>query len=114
MKKLLLTAGLMTLVLAVSCTMFTAWKAIPPPGGCDQCHSIPINNNWTVAYKAPTLSDEKDRKAFQTAASTMPSVERPTSALQIRKTADEDCFACHRTPTPSHKGRMGSFHHGKF
>ncbi len=114
MKKLLFIAGAATLALGVSCAMFTAWKAIPPPGGCDQCHSVPISSNWTVAYKAPTLSDEKDTKSFQTAASTMPPLEKPASSLEVRKTADEECFACHRAPTPSHKGRMGKFHNGKF
>ena len=36
------------------CAMFTAWKTIPPPGGCDQCHTVPISNNWQVTYQAPT------------------------------------------------------------
>lgn len=97
--------------LLVGCAMFTAWKAIPPPGGCDQCHTAPISNNWTVAYKAPTLSDEKDRKYFQTEKYNLPATEKPASSLEIRKGADENCFECHRTPTPAHKGRTGRYHH---
>jgi hypothetical protein len=114
MKKILFITCAATLALGVGCAMFTAWKAVPPPGGCDQCHSIPISSNWTVAYKAVTLADEKDRKSFQTEAYNMPATSKPDSSLSVRKTADEDCFACHRAPTPAHKGRMGKFHHGKF
>lgn len=97
--------------LLVGCAMFTAWKSIPPPGGCDQCHTAPISNNWTVAYKSPTLSDEKARLSFQTEKYNMPATEKPASSLEVRKGEDESCFECHRTPTPAHKGRTGRFHH---
>jgi hypothetical protein len=99
------------LALAAGCTMFTAWKAIPPPGGCNQCHSLPIKNNWTVSYQAPALNDEKDRKYFQSEKYTMPNVDKPASALEVRKETDEKCFECHNTPTPAHKGRSGRYHH---
>jgi hypothetical protein len=111
MKKLFVIACTSALALGAGCTMFTAWKAIPPPGGCDQCHSLPINNNWHVAYKAPMLSDEKDRKYFQKEQYNLPHVEKPSSSLEVRKVSDEKCFDCHRTPTPAHKGRSGRFHH---
>jgi hypothetical protein len=100
--------------LSAGCAMFTAWKAIPPPGGCDQCHTVPIGDRWELAYKAPTLTDEKDRKAWQTEKYNMPSKEKPSSSLEVRKTTDEKCFECHRTPTPSHKGRTGRYHHGEY
>jgi hypothetical protein len=111
MKNSTFVACVCALTLAAGCTMFTAWKSIPPPGGCDQCHTLPINNNWQVAYKAPALTDEKDRKYFQTEQYNLPAVEKPTSALEVRKVSDEKCFDCHRTPTPAHKGRTGRFHH---
>lgn len=111
MKNRIFIACISTLTLAAGCTMFTAWKSIPPPGGCDQCHTQPISNNWQLAYKAPVLSDEKDRKYFQTEKYNLPPAEKPTSSLEVRKVADENCFECHRTPTPAHKGRMGRFHH---
>ena len=47
------------LMLSSGCAMFSAWKTIPPPGGCDQCHTVPISANWQVVYKAPILSDEQ-------------------------------------------------------
>jgi hypothetical protein len=93
------------------CAMLTSWQAIPPPGGCDQCHSVPITNNWHVAYQAPMLNDEKDRKYFQSERYNMPSADKPASKLEVRKLQDEKCFECHRSPSPSHKGRMGRFHH---
>jgi hypothetical protein len=111
MKKLIIIACTSALALGAGCTMFTAWKAIPPPGGCDQCHTLPISNNWTVAYQAPMLNDEKDRKYFQSEKYNLPHVEKPSSALEVRKATDEKCFECHRTPTPAHKGRTGRFHH---
>jgi len=111
MKKLLFLACVAAPAVLIGCAMFTAWKAIPPPGGCDQCHSQPISSNWTVAYKAPILSDEKDRKYFQTEKYNLPATEKPASSLEVRKVEDENCFECHRAPTPAHKGRKGRFHH---
>ncbi|HOP40322.1 MAG TPA: cytochrome C [Geobacteraceae bacterium] len=111
MKNRIFIACLIAITLSAGCAMFTSWKAIPPPGGCDQCHTLPISNNWQVAYKAPVLSDEKDRKYFQTEKYNLPAVDKPSSALEVRKVADEKCFECHRSPTPAHKGRMGRFHH---
>ena len=48
------------------CTMFTAWKSIPPPGGCDQCHTVAISTNWQISYQAATVADERGRQSFQT------------------------------------------------
>lgn len=104
--------GIFAVAVAVAgCAMMTAWKAIPPPGGCDQCHSVPISANWTVAYKAPNLSDERDREYFQTEQYNVPAKEKPASKLAVRKLQEEQCFECHRSPSPSHKGRTGKFHH---
>jgi len=111
MKTLSIFACAAVLALSAGCTMFTAWKAIPPPGGCNQCHTKPINNNWHVAYQAPALTDEKDRKYFQSEKYNLPHVDKPASDLEVRKATDEKCFECHNTPTPSHKGRTGRYHH---
>jgi hypothetical protein len=91
--------------------MLSAWQSIPPPGGCDQCHTLPISSNWQVAYKAPILSDERNRDYFKTEEYTMPRTERPASSLELRKVDELQCFECHRAPNASHKGRMGRFHH---
>lgn len=111
MKKNIVVGIFAAVFVFVGCAMMTAWKAIPPPGGCDQCHSVPISANWAVAYKAPNLSDEKDREYFQTEQYNLPSKEKPASKLEVRKHQEEQCFECHRSPSSSHKGRTGKFHH---
>ena len=96
MKKMILMVAGSLFTLLVGCVMFKSWQAIPPPGGCDQCHSTPIANNWTVAYQAPTLTNERDNKqSFQTERYNMPDKARPASSLEIRKVKDTKCFACH-------------------
>lgn len=109
MLKILLLGALMFIP---GCTMFSAWRSIPPPGGCDQCHTVAISNNWNVKYQAAMLSDERDREYFQTAEYTMQQrAEKPESALELRKVEESQCFACHRSPNAAHTGRKGRFHH---
>lgn len=106
---LLLSAVVATYV--SGCAMFTSWKSIPPPGGCDQCHSLPISTNWKAVYKAPNLNDEKNRPYFQTETYNIPHTDKPASPLEQRKVEEMPCFDCHKTPTPAHKERKGRFHH---
>lgn len=103
------------LILALpGCSMFTAWKSIPPPGGCDQCHSTELSGNWKVAYQAATVSDERGQLAFQTPQYNTPiRKNQPTSALDLRKIEDSRCFDCHNAPTTAHKERKGKYHHGQ-
>jgi hypothetical protein len=91
--------------------MFKSWQAIPPPGGCDQCHNTPISKNWFIAYKAPALSDEKGQLYFQTEQYSMPNTTKPASSLELRKVQELKCFECHNAPDMAHKKRMGRFHH---
>lgn len=93
------------------CAMFTAWKNIPPPGGCDECHTAAISNDWKVSYQAPILTDERGREAFQTAEYNQRRTGKPDSSLQLRKTEDTKCFDCHKSPDSMHKDRAGRFHH---
>ncbi|HEY5974089.1 MAG TPA: cytochrome C [Geobacteraceae bacterium] len=93
------------------CSMFTAWKSIPPPGGCDQCHTVAISTNWKVAYQAPMLTDERNRNYFQTAEHTMTQPPKADSKLDLRKVEELQCFECHKAPSPAHRQRMGRFHH---
>lgn len=94
------------------CQMLTAWRSIPPPGGCDQCHTVAISNNWRVAYQAPNLSDERNTLAFQTPGYNMPPPADSTmSSLEVRKVQDLKCFECHRAPSEVHKDRAGRYHH---
>ncbi len=99
-------------ILFTGCAMMSAWKSIPPPGGCDQCHTVPISTNWQVTYKAPFLTDESSTvQYFQTEAYTMPRDDKPSSPLDVRKVEELRCFECHRSPSPAHKERAGRFHH---
>lgn len=93
------------------CAMFTSWKSIPPPGGCDQCHSAAISSNWRVAYKVATIADERGRQVFQTPEYNMPVPNKPGSSLELRKIEELKCFECHKAPTPAHLERKGRFHH---
>lgn len=107
--------SLILLAAALSgCSMFTAWKSIPPPGGCDQCHSVALSANWQIAYRAATVSDERGQLAFQTPQQNTPIRQnQPDSALDLRKVTDSRCFDCHNAPTPAHKNRTGKYHHGQ-
>ncbi len=93
------------------CAMFRAWKSIPPPGGCDQCHTVPISNNWQLTYHAATINDERDRLSFQTEEYNMPKGSKPASSLELKKEEDQACFDCHRSPNLKHKERKGRYHH---
>ena len=98
-------------VVAISgCAMVSAWKSIPPPGGCDQCHTVAISSNWQVAYAPAAVSDERGRLAFQTSEFNQPTlgVQKPLDTKQVEEKA---CFDCHKAPTPAHKQHKGRFHH---
>lgn len=101
---------LLVLSLAVlGCTMFRAWKAIPPPGGCDQCHTEPISNDWQVAYKPATINDETGRYAWQQPESMAPPADR--SRLEEKKLSEQRCFRCHKGPNRAHIEYQGRYHH---
>ena len=103
---------LSTSVITISgCAMFTAWKSIPPPGGCDQCHTTAISANWQVAYKPATITDERGRLPFQTPEHNLPSLGGQKSPLEDKKVEEKACFDCHKSPTKAHKDRKGRFHH---
>ncbi len=105
---LLLTCCVITIS---GCTMITAWKSIPPPGGCDQCHKVPISTNWQVTYQAAMISDERGRLAFQTPEYNQPSLGGQQPLLDGKKVEEKACFDCHKAPTPAHKQHKGRFHH---
>lgn len=107
--------ALLVIVVAVAaisgCAMFTAWKSIPPPGGCDQCHTVAISTNWQVAYQPATIADERGRQAFQTPEYNVARKGDLTSPIETKKVEELRCFECHKAPTPAHRERMGRFHH---
>ena len=93
------------------CAMFTAWRSIPPPGGCDQCHTVAISANWQAEYKPAAVADERGRLAFQTPEYNLPTLGGQESPLDAKKVDELACFDCHKSPSPAHKGRKGRFHH---
>ncbi len=113
MGKMLIVLGVGALyLLLVGCSMFSAWKAIPPPGGCDQCHTVPISTNWAIAYKPVALNDESGRLSFQSEQQTMQTMEKKgISTLDLRKSEEQKCFDCHKAPNQAHKEKAGRFHH---
>jgi hypothetical protein len=106
---LLLLSG--CVVTISGCAMFTSWKSIPPPGGCDQCHTVSISTNWQVTYKPATVTDERGRMSFQTPEYNQTALGGQTSPLEAKKVEELACFDCHKSPTTAHKERKGRFHH---
>jgi hypothetical protein len=99
-----------TVVLS-SCSMIGAWRSIPPPGGCDQCHTAAISTNWKVAYHPPQVADERGRQAFQTPEYNDAHRTDKGLPVETKQVTQQRCFDCHNSPTPAHQGRQGRFHH---
>src|SRR5512137_1901043 len=108
--KLLLPLVAIMLYMLSACTMFTAWRSIPAPGGCEECHKVPISTNWQVTYRPAALTDERNREAFQSPESIMPNQARPASPVEKQKLEELSCFECHKAPNDSHTARKGKFH----
>lgn len=100
------------LVAAISgCHSFATWKSIPPPGGCDQCHTVSVTANWNATYKPAMVSDERGRLSFQTSEYNLPQLGGQQSPVEAKKVEEKACFDCHKAPTEAHKDRKGRFHH---
>lgn len=110
MKRLLALILAAAAVLA-GCTMFTAWKSIPAPGGCNQCHAVSISTNWQATYQAAAVADERGHLPFQTPEYNLALKGKPESPLETKKVEELRCFECHRSPTPEHRELKGRFHH---
>ena len=93
------------------CTMFTSWKSIPPPGGCDQCHTAAISANWQITYQVAAVVDERGRLPFQVPEYNLVLQGKQESSLEVKKLEELQCFDCHKSPTPAHLERKGRFHH---
>lgn len=107
MKVTLITLFFAALI-GTGCGMFGSWKAIPPPGGCDQCHTQQISADWQLAYRPVTLNDETGREVWQKAESVLPEEESP---LEQQKVTEQRCFRCHKGPDKAHTTYKGSYHH---
>lgn len=109
--KLVLPLAAIGLYLLTACTMFSTWRSIPAPGGCDECHQVAISANWRVSYKPVTLTDERNQEAFQKPESVLQSNKKPASSLETQKLEQLPCFDCHNSPDAAHKAMKGKFHH---
>lgn len=103
-----LSALLPVTVFVAGCAMFGSWKAIPPPGGCDQCHTGQISADWQVAYSPPVLTDETGKNPWQRPESVLPPQSSP---LEQKKVTEERCFRCHKGPDKAHTEYRGRYHH---
>jgi hypothetical protein len=107
MKKVLVSLGFVAALLW-GCAMFHSWKAIPPPGGCDKCHTVPISSDWQLAYRPATIHNETGKNAWQSPQSVLPP---ETSPLEKKKVTEERCFRCHKSPDQAHIEYKGWYHH---
>jgi hypothetical protein len=111
MKSLLIITASGIFMTLTGCAMFTAWKSIPPPGGCDQCHTVAISANWQITYHAANVADERGRQFFQTPEYNLTLKGQQQSPLEEKKVEELQCFECHNAPSPAHRERKGRFHH---
>lgn len=89
------------------CAMFGSWRAIPPPGGCDRCHQVPVSANWTAVYVPATMLDDQGHLPWQRPE--FPPVG--TSGLEERMVTEQPCFDCHQGPNRAHGSYKGRYHH---
>ncbi len=100
-------ATLLFALLLAGCAMFSAWKEIPAPEGCSECHQVSINGDWQVLYKPVDLNDETGRVGWQ-----QPSSLEPEAAPEEqREVLHQECFRCHRSPDKDHKKYKGNYRH---
>ena len=99
----------LVLSLAVwGCSRFHSWTAIPPPGGCEQCHTVAISYDWQVAYQPVTLNDESARLSWQRPESVAPPEGMP---LEEKKVTEQRCVRCQKGPDKAHTKYQGRYHH---
>ncbi len=111
MKFLFSIVALGVFIVPTGCAMFNAWKSIPPPGGCDQCHTVPISANWQITYQAANVESERGHLYFQTPQYNLDLKGKQQSPLDSKKMEELACFECHKEPSPAHRGFKGRFHH---
>ena len=90
------------------CAMFLTARAIPPPGGCDQCHKAQITHHWEAGITTAKLQDELDRHNWQKPDAILPDPESP---LEQQKISEQRCFRCHNGPDKLHESYTGRYHH---
>ncbi len=99
MKLTIFLVGL--LALSGCAALFHSHGRIPPPEGCTQCHSKPIEGNWHVLFKPAAINDEQDAGHGSVIAG-----GKPPADGQPRR-----CFTCHHTPAKNHGWYRGTYDH---
>jgi len=107
--KVILFTVVLTVTTLSGCAMFSSWTSIPPPGGCDRCHSVAISTNWRATITPVQLTREDGTPPWQQEESVRTGVA--TTPVDQQLLADERCFRCHREPNETHRERRGSYHH---
>lgn len=107
--KVILFAGIVMLVTLSGCAMFRSWTAIPPPGGCDRCHTVAISANWQATLTPVQLTREDGTPPWQQEESVR--TDASTSPVDQQLLSDERCFRCHREPNATHHEQRGRYHH---
>jgi hypothetical protein len=100
-------ATLLVTLLLAGCAMFSAWKSIPAPQGCSECHQVSISGDWQILYRPVDLNDETGKLGWQQPISLQPE----TIPQEQRELSSQTCFKCHRSPDKKHKQYKGSYRH---
>ena len=100
---------LLVLPFVAGCAMLTSWRAIPPPGGCDRCHQVPLTADWQAVYVPATMLDEEGHLPWQRPQP--PVSAQSASALEDRMLTEQPCFDCHQGPNRDHAAYKGRYHH---
>lgn len=125
-------APLALVAVVAGCVVSHVTRPVPPPGGCDVCHRVPIGGGWRIAWTPvqweegapvadrPPVADVESRFL---ALSLMPvhsevpagklkvfAAELPPDALDEGGTGTR-CFACHEAPDVKHAPLRGLFIH---
>lgn len=103
------SAAVLVFFLLVGCGMFGAWKAIPPPGGCEQCHAKQISADWQIVYRPADINDELDRYRWERPQAVAP--DEPAQQMEQTKVTEQRCFRCHKGPDKAHLEYKGRYHH---
>lgn len=106
--KFMLVTVVSAVITLCGCAMFSSWTSIPPPGGCDRCHTVAISANWRATITPVQLTGEDGKPPWQQKESVL---STPTSPVEQQLLSDEQCFRCHREPDGSHREQRGRYHH---
>jgi hypothetical protein len=93
---------------AAGCAMIGSWRAIPPPGGCDRCHQVPVSANWSIVYVPVAMLDDEGHLPWQRP---QPPATSAITPLEERMVTEQPCFDCHRGPDRAHGSYKGRYHH---